>query len=240
MSRPLLTTRQLALPLAIGLAMPLGVGAQTTTTTAGTASGSGTTSTASGNTSSAKLAASYAQWAGSTANARSLVNGLSNGTAVTLNSGSNASPGAATGSTSFSPSTGKMGVGEVNIALSLAKTSLAEQGITNPTPAQISAALNGGMVTGPTSTTSTPGVLSQRASGMGWGQIAQAMGVKLGSVVSASKTDKAKATEAGRKEAHKDTRQGASEKESHGRKSESQSGGGREGHGGGGGGGGKK
>jgi hypothetical protein len=35
------------------------------------------------------------------------------------------------------------------------------------------------------------GVLAQRQSGLGWGQIANNMGVKLGSVVSASKTDKA-------------------------------------------------
>lgn len=87
-----------------------------------------------------------------------------------------------------------MGVGEVGIALSLAKAALAQQGIANPTPAQISAALNGGTLTAATGTRSVPGVLSQRSTGMGWGQIAQSLGVKLGAVVSASKTDKTNAS----------------------------------------------
>lgn len=182
MSRPLLTTRQLALPLALGLAMPLMSGAQT----AGTATGSTPTTNRTTTTANDRLAASYAQWAGSASNAQSLVNGLRTGGTVNLRSG--------TDSTSFSPSTGKMGVGEVGIALSLAKAALAQQGITRPTPAQISAALNGGTITSSTGTRSVPGVLSQRSTGMGWGQIAQSLGVKLGAVVSASKTDKTKAS----------------------------------------------
>jgi uncharacterized membrane protein YgcG len=74
--------------------------------------------------------------------------------------------------------------------LSLAKATLAKQGIANPTPAQIAAALNGGTITSATSTMSVPGVLTQRQEGMGWGQIAHALGVKLGAIVSASKTGK--------------------------------------------------
>lgn len=235
MSRPLLTTRQLALPLAIGLAMPMGAMAQTTGTTTGVTS----TTSQSGSTSSGKLVSSYAAWAGSTANAQSLVNGLSTGTTVSLtgSAGTTGTTTGTTGTTSFSPSTGKLGVGETGIALSLAKASLAQQGITKPTPAQISAALNGGMITSSTGTMSVPGVLSQRASGMGWGQIAQAMGVKLGAVVSASKNDKTKAGDAGKKGHDKDHKRGEREheheKESHGKKS-GEHGGGRESHGGGG------
>lgn len=210
MIRPLLTTRQMALPLAIGMAMPMMAGAQATTTT-----NPSTPSTTAGPTSSTRLAASYATWAGSTANAQSLVSGLSTGSKVNLNNSA--------GSATFSPSTGKLGVGETGIALSLAKASLAEQGITKPTPEQISAALNGGIITSPTGTMSVPGVLSQRTSGMGWGQIAQAMGVKLGAVVSASKTDKSKAAQGGTHHDEITHKEGEREhaKESHGKQGES-------------------
>ena len=222
MSRPLLTTRQLALPLAIGLAMPIMASAQT----AGTSTGGSNTLT-SAPPSSSRLVSSYATWAGSSANAQALVNGLSAGTTVRL-SGS-------AGSTSFSPNTGKLGVGEAGIALSLAKASLEKQGITNPTSAQISAALNGGLISSATGTMSVPGVLSQRASGMGWGQIAQAMGVKLGAVASASKTEKSKADAAHHQRTHQDGqhREDAHENEAHGNSSHDSHAGG--GHGGGGG-----
>lgn len=159
-------------------------GAQTTamTTTAPTAQ----------STALDKLIAQYSLWAGSQSNAKALVQGLNIGTSVTLSSGAGTGSNAGT-ATTFTPATSKLGMGEVNIALSLAKASLAQQGITNPTPAQVSAALNGGVVTSSTSSTSLVGVLAQRQSGSGWGEIAHALGVKLGSVVSASKTEKSKA-----------------------------------------------
>jgi uncharacterized protein YaiL (DUF2058 family) len=68
---------------------------------------------------------------------------------------------------------------------------LTQQGITNPTPEQIQAALNGGSVTTSTGTTDLKGVLQLRSEGKGWGQIANSLGFKLGEVISASKTDKA-------------------------------------------------
>jgi hypothetical protein len=72
----------------------------------------------------------------------------------------------------------------VNIALSLAKATLAEQGIKRPTPAQIEAALNGGTLTNSAGKQVTlTGILTQRASGMGWGKVAQANGFKLGEVL---------------------------------------------------------
>ena len=74
-----------------------------------------------------------------------------------------------------------MGYGNIRIALSLAKSQLARQGITEPTPQQLQAALMG---TSATTSTTQSGILQMRASGMGWGQIANSMGVKLGTVMS--------------------------------------------------------
>jgi hypothetical protein len=158
---------------ATATAMYLGSGlviaAQTTgTTDAGM-------STAAGNPEGARLASRYSAFAGSPQNAESLVEGLRTGTPISL-SPSPTGPNATAPGASLSPATGKMGYGNINIALALAKTSLAKQGITNPTPSQLSATLGG--------------LLSQKADGIGWGQIAKGMGVKLGAVVSASHTSK--------------------------------------------------
>lgn len=123
-----------------------------------------------------RLVNAFSDLAGSEANARSLVTGLRQGSEVTLE-------GAGTTQT-FTPGTRPMGYGNVRIALSLAREQLAQQGITQPTPAQLQAALQGGTVTSGGETTKFPGVLQMRADGMGWGQIANSMGVKLGHVMS--------------------------------------------------------
>ena len=115
-----------------------------------------------------RLIQKYTPLAGSEDNAKSLVTGLRDGAAVKLSSGGT--------STSFTPPTGKMGFGNVNIALSLAEASLKQQGITNPTSAQLQGALMG--------------VLQQRADGKGWGQIANSMGFKLGEVVRPERPEK--------------------------------------------------
>ena len=125
-----------------------------------------------------RLAGKYARFAGSHDNAQALVEGLRYDRTVKLSSPS--------GSTSFAPHTDKMGYGNVDHALALAKLSLAQQGIRNPTPEQIKAALNGGTVTSKSGQRVVlPGVLKQRASGMGWGQIAQSYGFKLGELMRA-------------------------------------------------------
>lgn len=54
----------------------------------------------------------------------------------------------------------------------LAKASLAKQGITNPTKAQLDA--------------ESKAIAAQRAQGQGWGVIAQSLGLNLGQVVSAA------------------------------------------------------
>ena len=123
-----------------------------------------------------RLVDKFTRFAGSKSNAEALVNGLRNDQEVKLTS--------AQGSASFTPKTDKMGLGNVNIALSLAKATLAEQGIRRPTPDQIKAALNGGTVTNSSGKQVTlTGILTQRASGLGWGKVAQANGFKLGEVL---------------------------------------------------------
>ncbi len=115
--------------------------------------------------SESQLIERYTALAGSKQNATSLVNGLRDGKEVKLTKG--------TTSETFTPPTGKMGYGNVDNALALAAASLEKKGITQPTPAQLEA--------------SVMDVLRLRADGKGWGQIAQAQGVKLGDV---KRTDK--------------------------------------------------
>lgn len=152
-----------------------------------------------------KIASNFATLAGSDKNALALVIALRNGTDATLTytttpSTSGTTPPTTTPTTTtvtYDPPTGKMGWGNVKIALALAQASLASAGITKPTAAQLQAALNGGDVTvknadGTTTTTTLKGVLQMRAAGMGWGQIAQATGTKLGPVLSGLRTTHAK------------------------------------------------
>jgi hypothetical protein len=193
------------------LALPAAVLAQTTTTTPTATTTTTTTTNTSTSTSTAasvetqatvpteRLVQKYTPLAGSEKNAQSLVNGLRSGTKVTLDS------------TSFTPPTGKMGNGSVNIALSLAEAQLKQAGITDPTPTQLQTALMGGTLSGTSSTTSTKmeGVLQMRADGKGWGQIANTLGFKLGEVMgkadrastaSTERTSKGKPENVGRSE----------------------------------------
>lgn len=134
----------------------------------------------------ARISSDFSTFAGSQANAEALVTGLRNGTAITLTS---IDAKGVTTTTTFTPPTGKMGYGNVYISLALAKQQLANLGITEPTAQQLQAALMGGTVTGTNGQTTTlTGVLQLRAQGMGWGQIAQSFGYKLGPVISGMKS----------------------------------------------------
>lgn len=177
-------------------------GATTTTTT--TTATSTAPATASNPTS--KLVASFADMAGSPENAASLVNGLRTGSDITLtatassttgsetNTGGSTSGGTSiTTTTSFSPGTKPMGYGNIKIALSLARAQLAAQGVGSPTPEQLQGVLIG---TTTTDGSTTQGILQMRASGMGWGQIANSMDMKLGAVMS-GKTAGAASTASG-------------------------------------------
>lgn len=79
----------------------------------------------------------------------------------------------------FTPPTGNMGFGNVDIALAFAQAQLIEAGIKTPAPADVKAALMGGQVTGQNNSLNLPGILTLRASGLGWGQIANQLGYKL-------------------------------------------------------------
>jgi hypothetical protein len=157
----------------------------------------------------AKIAAFFTNLAGSRENALALVNALRNGTAINLTTpatgtgtgtGTGIGSGTGTGTgttpppttTTFTPPTGKMGWGNVKIALALAQDALLRAGITKPTAAQLQIALMGGDIKTAGGTTVTlKGVLQMRSDGMGWGQIAHAGGTNVGPVVSSLKATQA-------------------------------------------------
>lgn len=139
-----------------------------------------------------KISAEFSSFLG--ADSKAVVTGLRNGTPITLTT---TSPGATSGvpptmtTTMINPPTGKMGFGNVFISLALAKQQLSQLGIAQPTPEQLQAALVGGSITTGSGTTATTtnlqGILTMRSQHMGWGQIAQKLGYKLGPVVSGLK-----------------------------------------------------
>lgn len=134
-----------------------------------------------------RLAETYSGLFGSTAAARTAIDGLRTGGTVGLT-------GADGSQSSFTSPVGPMGYGTINLTLGLARQLLSSQSITAPTADQMQTALTGGVLNGAT----VDGVLGMREDGMGWGQIAQAMGVTLGSVVSASKTAHTRAPQTAR------------------------------------------
>jgi len=174
------------------------VAAQTTTTTdPGTSTDPVTGLGGAESRAEKRIVNEFKDWSGSEDNARSLVTGLRQGGEITL-TGDSTGSGSTGGGATFASPTRPMGYGNVRIALKLAQTQLASSGITEPTADQIQAALVGGSVSdgSGTSTTSSEltGVLQMRADGMGWGQIANSMGVKLGQVMSGKTAPTAAAT----------------------------------------------
>jgi hypothetical protein len=140
---------------AFGVVLPLATLAQTTTTTSTntTESGQGVTG--------GRLAETFSASVGSKDDAKTVVEGMRAGKDVTVSG------------VTVSGTGGTMGYGNINIAMSLAKSQMS-----------------------PTSTskdflTALDKVMDMRASGLGWGQIAHALDVNLGQVVSSSKTSNA-------------------------------------------------
>ena len=148
-----------------------------------------------------KISSDFSSFLGSDSTA--VVSGLRNGTPIPLTSTTTTAsptpgglPVTTTTTTVITPPTGQMGFGNVYISLALAKQQLSTLGITQPTPEQLQAALTGGTITqttgtGATATTTTTnlqGILTMRSQNMGWGQIAQKLGFKLGPVISAMKS----------------------------------------------------
>lgn len=131
------------------------------------------------------LISSFSAFAGSEENAASLVNGLRSGSLVTLAPAPTGSGTGGVAGVSFMPPTRPMGWGNVRHALTLAERELATHGITDPTPAELQAALTGGRITTATGGTATlAGNLTLRSEGMGWGRIAKTTGVPLGNAAS--------------------------------------------------------
>lgn len=82
---------------------------------------------------------------------------------------------------SFTPPTGMMGYGNVNIAIELAQQQLVKAGLPNPTPAQIKASFMGGTVsTCAGEKTELQGILVLRAAREGWRRIASELGLSFG------------------------------------------------------------
>ena len=135
----------------------------------------------------ARIASSFATLAGSQANALALVNALHNATVVTLAytamTMKDGKPVTTSTSRTLAIPTQPMGWGHVRIALALVQAGLQQLSISKPSAEQLQAALTGGTVKGPHGEVHMRGVLALRASGMGWSQVAQVHGIKLGPVI---------------------------------------------------------
>ena len=131
-----------------------------------------------------KFSAPFVTMAGSRENATILANALRTGSPATLTYTSVAADGTTTTTTTtITPPTKPMGWGNVKHSLALAQFALTRAGVTNPTGAQLQAALEGGSFTTAEGKTVTfAGVLQQRADGLGFGQIAKSYGTTMGAV----------------------------------------------------------
>lgn len=122
----------------------------------------------------------FAAWSGSPANAKSLVEGLRNAGTIELRTNSADGVDMAR----IGPITKPMGFGNVFITLALVQAELKKAGVSAPNADQLRAALTGDRTTVNDKTVGLAGVLTMRAQGAGWGEIAKALGLNLGEVVS--------------------------------------------------------
>ena len=131
-----------------------------------------------------KVASPFVTMAGSHENAVALATALRTGTTANLVFASSSPSGNTTQKAiELAIPTKPMGWGSVSHALALAQLSLRQAGIENPTAPQLQAALDGGSIkTADGKTVTLPGVLQQRAEGMGWGQIAKTYGTTMGAI----------------------------------------------------------
>jgi hypothetical protein len=77
------------------------------------------------------------------------------------------------------PPTDAMGYGNVRLTMKLAQANLESLGITQPSNEQLSAMLVGGEIDG----VQFEGILNERASGAGWGEIARRYDIKVGQLM---------------------------------------------------------
>jgi hypothetical protein len=156
-----------------------------TDSSAATSTMSSTSSAPSGESkASTKTAETYSAFAGSRNNAESLATGLRQGSEISLTD-----PNGGT-STTFTPATKPMGYGNVDKAMALSSQQLATAGVAQPTAEQIKTSMMGGTITNDAGkSVELQGVLQMRADGMGWGKIAQELGVKPGHGFKPAHTD---------------------------------------------------
>lgn len=114
--------------------------------------------------------------AGSRNNAEALVEGLRFGSEIVLLEQDSAL-------VRFQPPCGPLGYGNVSIALALSRASLSAQGIAQPTMRELVDALAGREARTDRGMPAVAGVLSLRAAGLRWGEVAQALGFSLGDAV---------------------------------------------------------
>ncbi|MEH6627293.1 MAG: hypothetical protein V7739_12685 [Motiliproteus sp.] len=125
-----------------------------------------------------KLSNEFAEFLSGSEQAGEVVDGLRQGTSFSLET--TPEEPVDTGATStIDPPTGSMGYGNVRMTLRLAEAKLAEYDITQPTSEQLSAVLLGGEING----SQVEGILSMRAEGMGWGDIAHQYDMKVGQIM---------------------------------------------------------
>lgn len=143
-----------------------------------------------------KLSAEFSEFLGGEEAAADVVGGLRTGQGFSLSGGTDGESGEG-GSTSVPPvtgvdgspptpvelPTGTMGYGNVRISLKLAEARLAQMGITRPTSEELSAILLGGEIGG----VAVDGILSERAAGAGWGEIAHRYDLKVGQLMGKGK-----------------------------------------------------
>lgn len=124
----------------------------------------------------ARVATPFVRLAGSQANAVALATALKTATPAMLAP----LPSGASTTVALVPPTKPMGWANVSHSLELAQFALTDAGITEPTTAQLTAALLGGVVATPGGrTVALPGVLKQRAAGMAWSEIAHRYGTTM-------------------------------------------------------------
>jgi hypothetical protein len=190
MKRPRhLKMRSLLLACCLAAAYPAAQAEETSATTSATettdtSTASTTTTVGTSSNTEAKLTAEFADFLGGEAQAQSVVSGLRQGTAFdlvteTTTTDSSGKETTTTTTTTIDPPTDTMGYGNVRITLRLAEAQLSQMGITDPTAEELSAVLLGGEING----TQVNGILTLRADGMGWGQIAQEYGMTVGQIM---------------------------------------------------------
>jgi len=185
-----LKMRSLLLACCLAAAYPAHAEETSTTTTATTSSSTTTTAIGTSANTEAKLTAEFAEFLGGEEQASAVVSGLRQGTAFSLDalvptpvdsSATSGTTGTSTTTTitTIDPPTGTMGYGNVRITLRLAEAQLNQMGITQPTTEELAAVLIGGEIDG----TQVDGILTLRADGMGWGQIAKEYGMTVGQLM---------------------------------------------------------